>query len=73
MEKRKVKDSVKYLTAMRKTYQADSELLAMAIDIMCKYQKIEEIIRKYDATWEFHHMKPTIDKIREVIEDGKID
>ena len=42
----------------------------MAIDTLCKYQKIAMIIRKYDVTWEFHHMKPTIDEIREVIEDG---
>ena len=39
----------------------------LAIETMRKYKKIEEIIRKYDATWEFHHMKPTIDEIREVI------
>ena len=45
----------------------------VAVDIMRKYQKIEQIIRSYDVAWEFHHMKPTIDKIREVIEDGKID
>jgi hypothetical protein len=42
----------------------------VAVDIMRKYQKIQEIIRNYDLTWEFHHMKPTIDKIREVVEDG---
>ena len=36
---------------------------------MCKYQKIEKIIRNYDVAWEFHHMKPTIDEIRKVVED----
>lgn len=34
-------------------------------------QKIEQIIRNYDAAWELHHMKSTIDKIREAIEDDK--
>ena len=36
-----------------------------AIDIMRKYEKI---IRGYDAAWELHHMKPTIDNIREVLD-----
>lgn len=44
-----------------------------ALDIIDKYQKIEQIIRNYDVAWEFHHMKPTIDEIRKVVEDGKID
>ena len=47
-----------------------TQSLETAIETMKKYQKIEEIIRNYDVTWEFHHMKPTIDKIREVLEDG---
>lgn len=38
-------------------------------ELMRKYKKIEEIIRGYDTAWELHHMKNTIDKIREVIED----
>ena len=50
-----------------------SEAFDVSKDTMRKYQKIEEIIRKYDVAWEFHHMKHTIDKIREVIEDGKND
>lgn len=37
---------------------------------MRKYQKIQKIINGYDTVWELHHMKSTIDKIREVIEDG---
>lgn len=45
--------------------------LDIAIDIMRKYQKIVKIIRDYDVAWEFHHMKSTIDKIREVIKDGQ--
>ena len=44
------------------------EAIVIAIDIIHKYQKIKQIIRRYDVTWEFHHMKPTIDEIREVIE-----
>ena len=35
------------------------EAIGMAIDIIHKYQKIKQIIRRYDAT---------IDEIREVIE-----
>ena len=49
----------------------DIESLESAIETMRKYQEIERIIRRYDATWEFHHMKSTIDKIREVVEDGQ--
>ena len=49
----------------------DNKSVDFAIDTMRKYQKIEMIIRRYDATWEFHHMKYTIDKIREVLEDGR--
>lgn len=47
--------------------------LVVAIDTMRKYKKIEQIIRNYDVAWEFHHMKTTIDEIREVIQDGKTD
>ena len=42
-----------------------------AYEVMHKYQEIERIIRNYDVAWEFHHMKSTIDKIREVIGDDK--
>jgi len=49
------------------------EFIEISIDTMRKYQKIQEIIIRYDATWEFHHMKPTIDEIRKVIEDGNDD
>lgn len=43
----------------------------VAIETMHKYQKIEQIIRNYDAACEFHTLRDTIDKIREVIEGGK--
>lgn len=49
-----------------------TEALDMASEIMRKYQKIERIIRLYDATWEFHSLRGTVDKIKEVLEDGKI-
>ena len=41
----------------------------MAIDNMHKYQKIKQIIRNYDTAWEFHTLRGTVDKIREVVED----
>ena len=41
----------------------------VAIETMRKYQKIEQIIRNYDVSWELHHMKFTIDEIRKVVED----
>jgi hypothetical protein len=41
----------------------------LAIDTMRKYQEIEKIIRNYDVAWEFHTLRDTIDKIREVLED----
>ena len=48
----------------------DNESVDVAINTMRKYQKIEQIIRNYDTTWEFHTLRGTVDKIREVIEDG---
>lgn len=65
-------DSVCYVT------EEDREPLEMAIkaleqesceDVILKYKKIVKIIRNYDLTWEFHNIKHTIDKIREVIEN----
>lgn len=50
--------------------QTNVEAVEIALETMSKYQKIEEIIRSYDVALEFHHMGPTIDKIREVIKDG---
>ena len=49
------------------------EAMNLITDTVNKYQKVQEIIIRYDATWEFHHMKPTIDEIRKVIEDGNDD
>ena len=40
------------------------------LEVAKKYQKIEKIIRNYDSAWEYHTMRDTIDKIREVLEDG---
>ena len=51
----------------------EDDAINKLLEVAKKYQKIEQIIRSYDVAWEFHHMKPTIDKIREVMEDGKID
>lgn len=49
--------------------QTNVEAVEIALETMSKYQKIEEIIRNYDVALEFHHMEPTIDKIRKVIKD----
>lgn len=70
--------AIQRLQAERNNYKHDTVSnwalsLDIALDTMHKYEKIEQIIRKYDVTWEFHHMKPTIDEIRKVIEDGKND
>ena len=46
------------------------EFIETSLDTMRKYQKIEQIIRIYDTPWEFHTLRGTVDKIREVIEDG---
>ena len=42
-----------------------------AIQAIEKLEKIEQIIRNYDTTWEFHTLRGTVDKIREVVEDGE--
>lgn len=49
--------------------QTNAEAIETALETMRKYQKIEDIIRSYDVALEFHHMGPTIDKIRKVIKD----
>lgn len=50
--------------------QTKVKAIKTALEIMRKYQKIEQIIRNYDVALEFHCMGSTIDKIREVIKDG---
>ena len=50
-------------------HKSDEEAFETAIDVMRKYQKIKEIVADYgfDTSWL------CLKKIREVIEDGKID
>ena len=67
----KIDEAVAWLNTDDYESKGFADATIVAIDIMRKYQKIEMIIRRYDATWEFHHMKYTIDKIREVLEDGR--
>lgn len=67
MEKTKIENSIKYLTAMRKTFQADSEHLSVAINTMQKYQRINQIVTN-KGYWSD---KRLLSDIREVIEDGK--
>ena len=64
--------SIKYLTAMRKTYQADTEVLSTAISTMSKYQKIKEL---YDY-WRSGKCEYTIscmENIGKVLKDGNDD
>lgn len=69
-----IDDCILALTEEHKTASHENkQVLDKAIDTMRKYQKIAFIINTYDVTWEFHHMKPTIDKIREVIEADKLE
>lgn len=65
---RTIDDSIKYLTAMRKTYSVDTEMVSIAIDIMHKYQKIEQILKDIPYGGE-----ATVRRIQEVIEDGNDD
>lgn len=55
-------DSVCHVT------EDDAETLQVAIDIMNKYKKIEQILDDYNLeAWE------VLEKVKEVVEDGKID
>ena len=47
------------------------EFIEISIDTMHKYQKIQQIVKE----WEFDHesMVDSMEKISEVLEDGKID
>ena len=70
---RTIEDSVKYLTAMKKTYIADTEMVSIAIDTMHKYQKIEKIIEDWesDKGWALEMSELYwLDRVKEVIEDG---
>ena len=68
-----IENSVKYLTAMRKTYQADTEMLSIAIDTMRKYQKITEIVKSWRENGLDYDSCDAMENIERVIEDGKID
>lgn len=59
-------DSVCYVT------EDDAETLQVAIETMRKYQKIEQIIKDHDND-RIPEDYWYIDKIREVVEDGKTD
>ena len=72
-----IDNSIKYLTAMRKTYQVDTEIVSIAIDTMCKYQKIVEILNSASYTengtvYSYTYDEDTrVKHIRKVLEDGK--
>lgn len=53
------------------TYELPSAEIDFMIDTIRKYQKIREIINIYDTTDISY--KDTLQDIREVLEDGKID
>ena len=66
---RTIEDSIKYLTALRKTRHVDIEQLSVAIETMCKYQKIERLMN----LWQYHEINQIGYKILEVLEDGNDD
>lgn len=69
-----IDDCILALTKEHETASHENkQVFESTIDIMRKYQKISMIIKRYDVTWEFHHMKPTIDEIRDVIEADKLE
>lgn len=63
-----VEYTIKYFTAMRKSYQVDSEQLSIAIDTMRKYQQITEIVKTWeDDTWTDGISEDCMEKISEVV------
>lgn len=57
-------------TPLNKAYSDMIEALQTAKDTMRKYQKIQQIVKE----WEFGHesMVDSMEKISEVLEDGKV-
>lgn len=56
-------------TPLNETYQSHIDAYKMARDIVCKYQKIEQII--HDDWIKGVNSGATLNKIEEVLEDGK--
>lgn len=65
---RTIEDSIRYFTTMRKTPQADTEMISIAIETMNKYKKIEEIVNtwRHDITAGDYHCMA---EVAEVVED----
>ena len=75
--KMSIDESLEWLISIKEHYEMDdncqelAKALDLAIDIMNKYQKIKQII-KDDWIKGYQHSE-TLSRIKEVIEDGKID